>query len=326
MGLEDDLTGLLVESVGELSPPVAEMVAQGKAAGRRRIRVRRAAQAAGAALTVAAMVTAGAVVGLGRSGHDPVGAAAPAASGPAAGGGASTAASPSPTGEPANAVMTWQAMLKILSDELPPGGHLADLDPFAVKFNTAPTSRYIELQYDDGRGPSTVMLTLTHRADPPASGRPDASGRAVVPPASAFTCATWRGGSDEGPRRPGSEKPVCEESVLPDGSLMRSYITGVDVVGLYDVAVELTRPNGDRISVFAANGTLDRGPGKTGHGITITRDRPPLGLAGWQSVLKSPRWQWKVPQSVVDAGAAFAGQVSRFPCPKDVKRTDCVID
>lgn len=52
-------------------------------------------------------------------------------------------------------------MLKILHDQLPPGGQLAKLNTFAVKFNTGPQRRYVELQYNDGAGPSTVMLDVS---------------------------------------------------------------------------------------------------------------------------------------------------------------------
>lgn len=84
MDFEDDLAGMLVESVGELDPPVAAMVAAGSRAGRQRRRIRRGLQITGAAAMVAALVTVGAVVTQ-RGG--------PAQSVPAAGASASSSAS-----------------------------------------------------------------------------------------------------------------------------------------------------------------------------------------------------------------------------------------
>ncbi|PBC70568.1 hypothetical protein BX265_5112 [Streptomyces sp. TLI_235] len=325
MGLEDDLTGMLAESVHELSPPVSVMVAEGKRAGRRRLKIRRSLQAVGAAAVVAALVSTVAVLGPRPGGSDTVQAAGPAtgagtgssapASVPSAGGagkgGSSASPSPSPSApaEPATANLSWQAMLKILSDLLPPGAHLGNLDPFAVKFRTGADARYIELQYNDGHGASTVMVEVSR------GGRP-----------SPVTCENWGGGSDEGTRKPGYEKPVCLFEQLPDGGTLRSFVTGTDVAGLYDEMVHLVRPDGVTVSVTAANATLDQYTGQGGLPITVTRDRPPLGLAGWKDVARSPKWQFKVPQSVADAGVAFARTVSRFPCPKDAKKADCVID
>ncbi|WP_030268318.1 hypothetical protein [Streptomyces sp. NRRL B-24484] len=332
MGLEDDLNGMFAESVHELSPPVGEMVAEGKRAGRRRLRTRRMLQAAGAAAVAAAVVTAVAVAvprpdgarvagpSSGGTAQPPTAgasAAGPATASPSTGKGAAGAepgkgaVSPgtSPAAEPGTADLTWQAMTKILSDLLPPGARLGNLNPFGVKFNTKPDERYVELEYDDGHGASTVMLTVSR-------------GRAPSP----VTCENWHGGSDEGTRKPGYEKPLCKTEDLPDGGRVRMFVTGTDMVGLYDEMVELTRPDGVTVQVVAANATLDQYTGQKGVPITVTRDRPPLGLDGWKALVQSPRWQLRVPQSVVDAGRAFAKTVSRFPCPDDVKPADCRID
>ncbi|MCU7826626.1 hypothetical protein [Kitasatospora sp. DSM 101779] len=332
MGLENDLNGMFAESVHELSPPIGEMVAEGKRAGRKRLRIRRTLQAAGAAAVVAAVLTAVAVAGPRPGGARADGpaaggtalpsAASPAADVPAT---ASPATGKGPSGEESGAGtvspskgaaaeqgtadLTWQAMTEILADLLPPGARLGNLNPHGVKFNTKPDERYIELEYDDGHGPSTVMLTVS-------KGRPP----------SPVTCENWQGGSDEGTRKPGYEKPLCETEQLPDGGRLRMFVTGTDVVGLYDEMVDLTRPDGTTVQVVAANGTLDQYTGRKGLPITVTRERPPLGLDGWKALVQSPRWQLKVPQSVVDSGRAFARTVTRFPCPDDARPADCKID
>ncbi|MFG2821382.1 hypothetical protein ACGFX4_18385 [Kitasatospora sp. NPDC048365] len=329
MGLEEDLGRLLGQSVEDVMPPVGDLVAEGMRLGRRRRRLRRGLQAAGAALAVAGAVAAGSLVVPGFVGSEPVQAAS-AAVGPT-GVGPSPAqqspsqqsqsqsqsqspaqpeVSPAPTGPLVD--MTWQAMLKIFADQLPPGGRLLNLDPFAVKFNNVGMSRhYIELQYDDGAGPATVMVTL---------------GRSVRMSSGGFSCATWTGSSDEGPRRAGSEKPMCRETTLPDGAVMTSYITGTDAVGLYDQGVKVERSNGDFVQIVAANATLDQYTGQSGQPITVTRDRPPLGLSGWEAIARSALWQQQVPLSTAVAGVEFAKSVGRFPCPDDAKAADCVID
>ncbi|MEW1910173.1 hypothetical protein AB0442_17230 [Kitasatospora sp. NPDC085895] len=332
MGLEDDLNGMFAESVHELSPPIGEMVAEGKRAGRKRLRIRRTLQAAGAAVAVAAVVTAVAVAGprpgaAQAEGPAAAGTAPPSAVGPSAAG--PSAASPSagkgPAGaesgtgtvspskgavaEPGTADLTWQAMTEILSDLLPPGARLGNLNAFGVKYNTKPNQRYIELEYDDGHGPSTVMLTVSQGGPP-----------------SPVTCETWQGGSDEGTRKSGYEAPLCRTEQLPDGGRLRMFVTGTDVAGLYDEMMDLTRPDGTTVQVVAANGTLDQYTGQKGVPITVTRERPPLGLDGWKALVQSPRWQLKVPQSVVDSGRAFAESVTRFPCPDGAKKGDCTID
>lgn len=204
-------------------------------------------------------------------------------------------------------------MLKILHDQLPPGGQLAELDTYAVKFRGNANTRYVQLQYNDGAGASTVMLSVTNAPVPTGIRAPKTD------------CVDWKGGTDEGrDRKPGYEKPSCLATVRPDGTRVFEYITGTDGFGLYDEAVDVDRPDGTQVSITAANATLDQVA--AGPGITVTRDKPPVGLPGWEAIALSPQWQMKVPQSVVDAGAAFAKTVGRLPCPSDVKAADCVID
>ncbi|GAA2741706.1 hypothetical protein [Kitasatospora cinereorecta] len=322
MGLEDDLTRLLEGSVEELMPPVRAMVAEGVRLGKRRRRVRRAVQAAGSTLVACGVVAAGVLL-VPRFGGSAdvqaadgapssvVSASASGASGAPAGSSPSLSPlpSPSPTGPMVD--MTWQGMLKIFADQLPPGARLTNLDPFAVNYNNRGGEHYIEVQYDDGFGLSTVMVEFSH-------GSPGTAGT--------MSCEGWPGGSDEGPRKPGNEKPMCRTTTLPDGSLMMSYITGTDVVGLYDQVVKLRRADGDYVSVTAANATLDQESGKGGIPITVTRDRPPLGLSAWEAVVRSPQWQARIPERTAVEAVAYAKSVKRFPCPQGTKPADCVID
>ncbi|GAB2710285.1 hypothetical protein [Kitasatospora kifunensis] len=321
MDFEDDLTEMLVKSVDELDPPIALMIAEGSRDGRRRRRIRRGLQVAGAAVVVAALVTAGAVVGLGSSGssHSMQAADATAASGgpsasPSASASASASLSASPSTQPATADLTWQAMLKILNDQLPPGAQLGKLDTYAVKFNDNAHTRYVELQYNDGAGASTVMVTVSNAPIPTGIRAPMTD------------CTNWKGGVDEGGRKPGYEHPSCQVRQLPDGTKVLGYITGTDGYGLYDESVKVFRPDGTEVSITAANATLDQYTGTPGPNLTVTRDKPPVGLPGWEAIAQSPQWQMKVPQSVVDAGVAFAKTVSRLPCPQDTKPGDCDID
>ncbi|GAA5020763.1 hypothetical protein GCM10025734_75270 [Kitasatospora paranensis] len=259
---------------------------------------------AGAAVVVGVVAFAGAQVGVGYGGPPVLQSAGP---GPAA------------SAEPATGELTWQAMLRILADTLPPGGHLANLAPTPVKYNSGPSDRYVELEYDDGDGASTLMLSYVHRAPSSASSPSGSAG-------TGSGCKGWPGDSDRGPRRPGYAQPTCRESLLPDGSRVLTSISGTDPAGLYDLSVAVTRPDGDTVKVVTANATLNQASGKPGPAVTVTRDRPPLGPDGWLTVLSDPRWQWRVPQSTLDAGLALARQVSRFPCPKDLTASDCAVD
>ncbi|MFE9423890.1 hypothetical protein ACFYNO_13115 [Kitasatospora sp. NPDC006697] len=320
---EDDLSRILQSSVDELRPPVPEMVAEAGRLGRRRRRVRRTLQATGAAATVAALVAGGALLtggpqhtvsaaGTPRP-HASVGAVSSPTAAASPSPSASATASPSPTPEAATADLSWQAMLKILNDQLPPGGKLFNLNTYAVKADNRGPSHYIELQYDDGQGASTVMVTLSQSLTNMPSGFD--------------TCTGWTGGGDEGPRKPGYLKPSCTLTQLPDGDKLLAYVTGTDVVGLYDIGVKLIRPNGTYLQIVAANATLDQyHAGQSGVPITVTREQPPLGVAGWSTVAESPLWQDKIPQSLADAGVEFAKTVTRQPCPEGSKPGDCTID
>ncbi|GAA1990267.1 hypothetical protein [Kitasatospora viridis] len=322
---EDDLTRMLQESVEDLQPPVPAMLTEAGRSGRRRIRVRRTLQAAGAATTVAALVAVGTLVGHGSGSGTGVQAAA--ASSPRA----SVGAVSSPTAAPTTATglvgaagsagtaptagaasptadLTWQATLKILSDLLPPGAKLADLDPVMTRSG----DHYSELQveYDDGAGASTVSLTMQPT---PTSGM-----------IGAVTDCTNFSATDEGPRKPGYEPAACRLTQLPDGSKVLSITHGVDAVGYYDNSVRLTRPNGDYVQIQVGNGTLGPlQPTHPGSNITVTRDKPPLDAAALAAIAENSVWQFKIPQSLADSGAAFARTVSEFPCPTGAG-THCV--
>ncbi|WP_371496368.1 hypothetical protein OG871_10915 [Kitasatospora sp. NBC_00374] len=294
MDLEQRLNGMLEQTVDGLQPPVPAMVGEGTRLGRRR-RLRRRLQLAGAVVAVAALAGAGTLAGLDRRAGGPgpeAAAPVPVSVSPSA------VASPAPaTGAEPTTDLSWQAMLKILSDELPPGARFGNLDAYYMKASS-PGAHELTLEYDDGHGPVTLGVTL----------RP-----AVRADQHPLTCATWGGGSDEGPRPAGAEPVSCAQRVLADGSSIFSYVTGADFAGLYDEGVQITRPDGWVLQIVAANGTLNAW--SAAEHITVTRPRPPVGIAGWERVAQSPGWQTKVPQSTADAGVLLARGVSRLECP-----------
>ncbi|MER5639515.1 hypothetical protein ABT095_21465 [Kitasatospora sp. NPDC002227] len=320
---ENKLSRMLEASAEELHPSVEGLVAEGGRAGVRKRRLRRGRQVVGATLAVAAVVAAASLV---NTGHGTAQSAGPATTGtasvrpsasvtPSATPSATASVAPSATAEPDRDI-TWQAMLKILHDQLPPGAKLSRLDPYAMKRSTYPDMLPVVVDYDDGNGPSMLEVTIY----PVGQSTP-------VPK---VDCAAFPGeeGQDRGPRQPGYEKSSCQVTKYPDGGWLETAVPGTDSNGQYAEFVRLYRP-ADRlvIGVTASNAILETDAVPPAGGTyRLTRAKPPLGLEGWTALLKSPQWQLKVDKSVLDAGEAFAATVSRTACPENVKPAECKID
>ncbi|MEZ0029047.1 hypothetical protein P3T36_006638 [Kitasatospora sp. MAP12-15] len=277
--MEHDLSRLLEESVQDLTPPVAVMVATGTWLGRRRLR--RRLQAAGAALAVGALATTGVLLGLNRSSGDSVSASAPPVS---------NAPATSVNADPL-VPFTEAGALKVLVDHLPPGAALDNYDDHRSVHDTPKTSVDLSVDYDDGHGASTIQLSVQH-----AAAASDVT-----------SCAFWR--SD--PDNPGPDS--CTESLLADGSRELTAVTHPDGAGFSSSFVELVRPSGEEIRIDAFNGTVSAFA-KVNPRVT-TRAAPAISLATAQQIVQSPLLGFQIPQSVAEAGERLAAAVPRAQQP-----------
>jgi hypothetical protein len=291
MDLDQELAHAFRAGVADLTAPVAEIAAQSGRLGRRRQRLRRL-RVGGAVLAVAAVGCAGAVA------VAPHGARTPAAQAQAASssGPSSPTAVASPTAaftEPADAQLTPEAMVKLLADQLPPGGRFVKYQDTSSDVGPFPETGTF-LSYDDGHGVSHLELTFRKESHPfPSLG---------------FGCAV-AGGRPSGP----PAGPVsCHDGYLADGSWEMVQATDAIVPGLYGYQVVLWRPTGYLLVFSEYSGTTNA----YGHKDTTTRATPPVPLERWQAIAELPQWQPKVPQSLVDAGHRLTAPVPHAPFPE----------
>jgi len=216
MDLEHELTRMLEESSDGMAVPVHSIVAEAVLRGRR-IRLRRRLQTAAAALSVAAVVGTGALIGLP---HRPpaVAPTAPAASAP-------TAGAPAPSAPPT----TSDRVAKILVDLLPPGARLRAYSKVAVSAHTLT----FDVEYDDGQGPVAVWVTLESRK--PTGDAPD--------------CENALEAGD--PDRIG-----CTGALTTDGVdvVVKRFMGGPGVIA---VECSFHPRNGVVVVITASNGTVD---------------------------------------------------------------------
>ncbi|MFE0465379.1 hypothetical protein ACFW1A_39640 [Kitasatospora sp. NPDC058965] len=289
-------------SVADLAAPVAEITATSGRLGRRRQRLRRL-RIAGTALAVVAVGCAGAVAVDGHGSPAPAAqqqATSPtgATTGPTGSTGStastSPAAPPAPAfTEPADTPLTAEAMAELLAEQLPAGGRFVKYQDASSTTGPFPEVGAF-LSYDDGHGTSHIQLMFRRAAD-----LSSASG----------------GGCALGPLRPSGPPPgplSCHDGYLADGSWEMVRATDALVTGLYGYQVTLWRPTGYLLILTEYSGTINAYGGKK----AVTRPAPPVALDRWQAIAEDPRWQPKVPKSVVDAGNRLIAPVPHFPFPE----------
>ncbi|RPE36727.1 hypothetical protein [Kitasatospora cineracea] len=308
MDFDQDLADVLAASVKNLDPPVTRIVAESARLGRahRRAQRLRALRVGGASAAVAAVFCAAVVTSQlrDRSAPVPPPPAEPAstAASPTAPPTASPSPSPSSSGLRADAQLTPDAMVKLLSDRLPAGGAFVKYQqPYADHSPTEELGAF--LRYDDGRGTATFQLTLRKEARPfPGGGR--TPGVQDAP----FHC-------DGTPLRPSGPPPgplSCRTGFLADGSWEMVSATDAVVPGLYGYQVAIWRPDGVVLVFAEFAGTINA----YGHEEAATRAEPPVPLAQWQGIAESPDWQFQVPRALVDEGARLASGIPRAPFPE----------
>ncbi|MFJ5879989.1 hypothetical protein [Kitasatospora cineracea] len=301
MDFDQDLADVLATSVKNLDPPVALIVAESARLGRRHQRARRlrALRVGGTSLAVTAVLGAALATSQLRDRSAPV---PPPPAGPAATA-TSPTASPSPSALSADAQLTPDAMVKLLSDRLPAGGSFVKYQqPYADHPLSEALGAY--LRYDDGRGTATFGLAMYRGVHPfPGGGR--TPGIQDTP----FNC-------DSIPLRPSGPPPgpiSCRTRFLADGSWEMVSVTDGGEPSLYHYEVNIWRPDSGDILVFAEYaGTIDSSKREG----TVTRAEPPVPLAQWQAIAESPDWQFRVPRTLVDEGARLASGIPHAPFPE----------
>ncbi|MEV7215580.1 hypothetical protein AB0O31_21090 [Kitasatospora cineracea] len=306
MDFDQDLADVLATSVKNLDPPVALIVAESARLGRRHQRARRlrALRVGGTSLAVTAVLGAALATSQLRDRSAPV---PPPPAGPAATAASPTASpspsEPSPSALSADAQLTPDAMVKLLSDRLPAGGSFVKYQqPYADHPLSEALGAY--LRYDDGRGTATFELAM-YRGVHPFPGGDRAPGVQDTP----FNC-------DSIPLRPSGPPPgpiSCRTRFLADGSWEMVSVTDGGEPSLYRYEVTIWRPDSGDILRFAEYaGTIDASK----HEGTVTRAEPPVPLAQWQAIAESPDWQFRVPRTLVDEGARLASGIPHAPFPE----------
>ncbi|MFE2346285.1 hypothetical protein [Kitasatospora cineracea] len=304
MDFDQDLAGVLAASVKNLDPPVTRIVAESARLGREQQRAQRlrALRVGGASLAVAAVLCAAVVTSQLRDRGAPV---PPPPADPASATASPTAspsASPSQSALPADAQLTPDAMVKLLSDRLPAGGTFVKYQQPYTDHDPAEELGAF-LRYDDGHGTATFQLTLRKETRPFPAGRRTPGARDT-----SLRC-------DSGPQRPSGPPPgplSCRTRFLADGSWEMVSATDAAVPGLYGYQVAIWRPDGDVLVLSEFAGTINA----YGHKEAATRAEPPVPLAQWQDIAESPDWQFHVPRTLVDEGARLASGIPRAPFPE----------
>ncbi|MFD0261612.1 hypothetical protein ACFVH7_25475 [Kitasatospora indigofera] len=257
--LEHELARLLAESVEDLRPPVAVMVAEANRRGRRLL-LRRRLKIAGAVAAVGALALAGTVLGLPERPAGPVAAAT-----------RTQAPTPAPAqvsatdGAP-DAAALERAMQKALVELIGPRAAVTS-DPLGDEIRPDPRlDAALWVRYDDGDGAVTVAVEL-HGPASTATG-PSCGARADAGPETGYTCRT-------GPAGPGT---LVTEILSPPATGWTTY------------RIWYAGPDGTRVAVSVHNGTLHEPADPTLSG-RLTRTNPPLDLATWQWIAQNYRWQ-----------------------------------
>ncbi|MER5638899.1 hypothetical protein ABT095_18285 [Kitasatospora sp. NPDC002227] len=294
MDLDEELARAFRAGVADLTAPVAEIATQSGRLGRRRQRLRRLR--AGSAVLAVAALGLGALLTVGPHGGQQQ---AVVSSTPV-----TTATTPSAhaSTEPADTPLTPEAMVKLLTDQLPPGGRFVKYQDTSSTTGPFPEVGTF-LSYDDGHGVSEIQLVFRKKSEPfPSAGRTPGIQDGMP-------------GCDLQPRRPSGPPPgpiSCHAGYLADGSWAVVTATDAVVPGLYGYRVTLWQPTGYLLVLSEYSGTINA----YGHKEATTRQEPPVPLDRWQAIADSPEWQPKVPRSVADAGARLVAPVPHAPFPE----------
>ncbi|MFC9329140.1 hypothetical protein [Kitasatospora sp. NPDC057015] len=253
--LETELARMLAESVEDLRPPIAVMVAEANLRGRRMLLLRRL-RIAGSVAAVAALALTGAVLALPEPPAGPTAAARTT----------TPTTPPSATTGPTDATALESAMRTALVELVGPRAAVTS-DPLGDEIRPDPRlDAALWVRYDDGDGAVTVAVEL-HGPASTATG-PSCGARASAGPESGYTCRTEAAGSGT----------LVTEVLSPPATGWTTY------------RIWYAGPDGTRVAVSVHNGTLHEPADPTLSG-RLTRASPPLDLATWQWIAQNYRWR-----------------------------------
>ncbi|MED7949694.1 hypothetical protein PUR61_25650 [Streptomyces sp. BE20] len=264
--LEHDLGRLLADSVQDLHPPVAVMIAEATRHGRVLRRRRRLGTAASAGAVLALAVTV-ALTGLPGPAGVGTGPAAPTS---APNGTAATASATAPTADAGPELLRARqrtALQSALAGLLGPGTRL-DPEPGADQLALDPAAdAVLWTRYDDGRGAATVSVEVhgpaSQAAAPTCELRTDGEREA------GYRCSTVPG--------PGRDPQVVE-------------VLETAATGWVTYRIWTPLPDGTRVAVAVHNGTLHDPDDPILH-ARRTRDAPPHDLTWWQEAATDGAWR-----------------------------------
>jgi hypothetical protein len=257
---EEQLATLMEAVVGDLAPPLGEILAGAERRGRRLKRQRRIVLAIGAA-GVAILSAVGVDAGLHLTGSTALGVASQATA---------TPGTPHPTGE-ASAVLPIDYSAEILI--------LHTLLPTSWTFSEARDAQDANLwiTMDDGKGPFSVYIDVASASD----SRMDPVNCTLQGlPTLAASALTESGAQHEG----------CALQVFPNGDkAMEEAVGMVAAGGYYQYRIIVGRADGVAVEIEASDGLAQAGK--------VTRTAPPLTLAQWTQIARDRLWQLEIPEA-----------------------------
>jgi hypothetical protein len=265
---EEQLATLMEAVVGDLAPPLGEILAKAERRGRRLKRRRRVALAIGA-MGVVALCAVGVDVGLRFAGSHAIGVAGEETAPP----GIRIAGSPSAT--------TGSRTQEATSGRLPIDGSaeiliLHTLLPTSWSFSDPqePETANLWITMNDGKGPFSVFVAVRSTAD---SGMDPVDCAAQGLPSLAVAALAAQGALHEG----------CVVQTFSNGDkAMEEAVGAVQVGGYYQYRIIVSRADGVAVEIEAGDGISQSG--KT------TRIAPPLSLMQWTQIARNQLWQLEV--------------------------------
>jgi len=268
--IEHQLSELFEAASSRLVPPVEEILETSTALGRR-LRRRRTAVTATAALGVVG-IACGVAFGVNHLGidtHARVTAAEPQATDRAASASA-LPSTPSRTSASAAGTVVGAAPNRSPQAGVPLLEQLLAAYPGRVDPVGSASIGVADVVYDDGHGAVEIIASVQNDT-------------ATMRSEGAFTCDDFIG-IDEGRRPADAPAPSCTQKIVSGGRPETVIVTANDGAGFYDYEVSLFATDNLVISLTVGNGVPQ------GSTVDVTRTVPPLTLAEIEGIVADPGW------------------------------------